>query len=67
MNVDEDELWSNGSMLKIKWKPLGILGVEDLTKKIINGKVFCWILDELMMLIQPIGCRIKKFPLPWNI
>lgn len=40
MNVDEDELWSNGSMLKIKWKPLGILGVEDLTKKKLMGKCF---------------------------
>jgi len=28
------------------------------------GKCFVGILDELMKLIQPIGCRIKDFPLP---
>jgi hypothetical protein len=28
------------------------------------GKYFVGILDELIKLIQPIGCRIKEFPLP---
>jgi hypothetical protein len=60
MKVDEDGLWSNGSMLKIKWKPLRILGVKDSAKKkYLGGKCFLENLDELMMLIQFKRCRIK--------
>lgn len=60
MTVDEDELWSNGSMLKIKWKLLRIIGVKDSAKKKYSGgKCFLENLDELMMLIQLKRCRIK--------
>lgn len=52
MKVDEDKLWSIGSILKIKWKPLGILVVKDSPKKI-NLKgivVFGCVIKELIFL-----------------
>ena len=36
----------------------------DKKKKYLVGNCFVGILDELMMLIQPKGCRIKELPLP---